>query len=110
MKAGNSKERRFTEYDRHMARSMFVSLFWNIIAFKKKHGGFSLKTLASKIGVNKSSPSRWFSSKQPNWTIDTIADIASALDVDIEIRARDRTTGTVFMASGPARNRPIEKG
>jgi len=83
-----------------MLRSAFVSLFWSIISRKKQHGGFSLKTLADKIGVHKSSPSRWFSGGHPNWTVNTIADIADALDVDLELKARDRQTGETFAPCG----------
>jgi transcriptional regulator with XRE-family HTH domain len=87
-------------FDREMLRSAFVSLFWAVIDYRKKHGGFVLKTLSDKIGVNKSAPSRWFSGERPNWTVNTIADIAGALDVEIEIRARDRQTGMVFAPHG----------
>jgi hypothetical protein len=87
-------------FDREMLRSAFVSLFWAVIAYRKKHGGFSLKTLSDKIGVNKSAPSRWFAGERPNWTVNTIADISGALDLEIEIRARDRRTGMVFAPHG----------
>src|SRR5438874_1115481 len=88
------------DYDRGMLRSAFVGLFWAVISYKKRRGRFQLKTLSDKIGVNKSAPSRWFSGERPNWTINTIADIANALDVEIEIRARDRETGIVFAPHG----------
>lgn len=87
-------------FDREILRSAFVSLFWNVIAFRKEHGGFALKVLSDKIGVNKSAPSRWFSGVRPNWTIDTISDIAEALGVDITIAARDRQSGMVFTVNG----------
>jgi hypothetical protein len=61
------------EFDRGMLRSAFVSLFWNVIAYKKKHGRYSLKQFSDEIGVNKSAPSRWFSGDRPNWQINTIA-------------------------------------
>jgi hypothetical protein len=77
-----------------------VSLFWNIIAYKKSLGRYSLKRFSDAIGVNKSAPSRWFSGDRPNWQINTIADIAKALDVEIVIRARDRQTGVVFAPHG----------
>ena len=67
-----SRDRLLLAYDREMLRSAFVSLFWSIISRKNQHGGFPLKTLADKIGVHKSAPSRWFSGGHPNWTINTI--------------------------------------
>jgi hypothetical protein len=88
------------DYRRGMMRSAFVSLFWNVISYKKENGGFSLKWLADKLGIHKSLPTRWFSADRPNWTANTIADIAGALDIDIEIRARDRSTGILFAPHG----------
>lgn len=95
-----SRDALIAGFDREMLRSAFVSLFWAVISYRKKQGGFALKTLADKIGVNKSAPSRWFSGERPNWTVNTIADIAGALDVEIEIKARDRQTGIVFASYG----------
>jgi hypothetical protein len=83
-----------------MLRSAWVSLFWNVIAFRKENGGFALKMLAEKIGINKSAPSRWFSGDRPNWTVNTLSDIAEALNVDLEIYARDRQSGTRFSPIG----------
>src|ERR1700757_501534 len=90
-----TKDALLAAYDRGMLRSAFVSLFWSIISHRKQQGSFALKTLSDKIGVHKSAPTRWFSGERPNWTVNTIADIANALDVDLEIRARDRVTGAV---------------
>ena len=95
-----SRDKLLIAYDREMLRSAFVSLFWSIINRKKHHGGFPLKTLADKIGVHKSAPSRWFSGGHPNWTVNTISDIANALDLDLEIRARDRKTGEIYTHYG----------
>jgi hypothetical protein len=102
MKASQSREDLLRAYDRGMLRSAFVSLFWNILGLKK----ITQKMLADRIGVNKSEPTRWFTGARPNWTIDTIADIASALDVDIEVRAHDRMTGAIFTVSGQAAPEP----
>lgn len=99
-KSPKSKDALLIGYDREMLRSAFVSLFWAVICYKKSHGGFALKTLADKLGINKSSPSRWFSGERPNWEVNTISDIAGALDVEIEIRARDRKTGVIFTPHG----------
>jgi transcriptional regulator with XRE-family HTH domain len=94
------REKLIRAFDQEMLRSTFVSIFWSAICYKKAHGGFSLKQLADKIGVNKSSPSRWFSGTRPNWEVNTIADIAGALDLEFSIEARDRATGVVFTAQG----------
>jgi hypothetical protein len=95
-----TKEALLAEYDRGMLRSAFVSLFWSIITYRKSQGRFALKTLADRIGVHKSSPTRWFSGERPNWTVNTIADIANALEVDLEVTAQDRRTGVRFTSHG----------
>jgi hypothetical protein len=100
MKRSNTKEALLAEYNRGMLRSAFVSLFWSIIAYRKAHGRFALKMLADRIGVHKSSATRWFSDERPNWTVNTIADIANALDVELEITAVDRKTGVRFATHG----------
>jgi hypothetical protein len=100
IKKTKTKEQRLLEYDRAMPRSAFVSLFWAVISDRKRRGKYTLQMLADKLGTNKSSVSRWFSKDPPNWRIDTISDVASALQLDMEIRATDRITGTVFTSSG----------
>jgi hypothetical protein len=83
-----------------MLRSAFKSLFWAIITEKKKRpGGFTLMKLARDVSTSKHEVSRWFNG-DPNWTVNTIANLASALDVDIQIQAIDRSTGMVFTAAG----------
>lgn len=90
------------EYDRGMLRSELVSLFWAVIAERKKEsGGFALKQLADALGVDKSQVSRWFNGL-PNWEANTMADIAGALDVDLQFIARDRRDGRVYTAAGPS--------
>jgi|GEM_PF-1765852 len=85
------------DVERAMLRSAFVSLFWNIMKTK----GITRQQLSDKIGVNKSAPSRWFSEDRPNWRVDTIADIASALAVEIEVTAYDMVTGHQYSITGP---------
>jgi transcriptional regulator with XRE-family HTH domain len=102
IKRQSPKEKLLKAYDREMLRSAFASLFWVIISYRKSRDGFTLKALADKVGVNKSEPSKWFRGSRPNWTLNTVADIASALGVDVEVRARDRETGAVFTPSGLA--------
>src|SRR5437879_299734 len=99
-RAPKSREELLIAYNREMLRSAFVSLFWSVISIKKRRGGFPLKTLADKIGVHKSAPSRWFSGGQPNWTVNTISDIAGALNLDLEIRGRDQKTGETYAPHG----------
>lgn len=85
-------------YDRAMLRSAFVSLFWGIISERKKHGGFTFQGLAKKVGSTKHEVSRWFNG-DPNWTLNTIASIAHALEVELRIEAVDRA-GRVYKTSG----------
>jgi hypothetical protein len=100
IKRTKTKEQRLLEYDRAMLRSAFVSLFWAAVSERKRRGKYTLQMLADRLGTDKSGVSRWFSKDPPNWRIDTISDIANALDLDVELRATDRITGTIFASSG----------
>ena len=86
-------------YDRGMLRSAFVSLFWDVIMERKRRGSFTLQALAKILGTNKGEVSRWFNG-DPNWTVNTIAGLSNALDVEIHLYAVDRITGVVFTPSG----------
>lgn len=92
---------RLRRFDREMMRSMFVSLFAAVIQGKKKNGKYTLQMLADSLGgANKKfEVSRWFRGS-PNWTLNTISDIAGALDVEISIEARDRHSGRIYTPSG----------
>lgn len=90
----------FREYDRTRIKTGLFSLFWAIISDRRKSGRYTMKEFAETVGRDKSAVSRWFSDP-PNWRLETAADIASALGVDIEFRARDRATGRIFTPSGP---------
>ena len=96
MKNPKTKQERLKQYDRHMLRSAFVSLFWNAIMTRRRTGKFTLQSLAKKAGTNKAAVSRWFSGQHPNWEVDTIADVASALDLDLDISAKDRLSGVII--------------
>jgi transcriptional regulator with XRE-family HTH domain len=87
------------QYDRMMLRSAFQSMFWGVLLARKQEMGLTLKGLADKLGIDKSYVSRSFSSP-PNWQIDKLADMADALDVEIEIAARDVKTGKVYTPVG----------
>lgn len=105
-KKNKTKEARLREYDRLMLRSSFVSLFWAAIAERKRHGKFALQEIADYIGTNKSVVSRWFSNSHPNWEIDSIADIAGSLNLELKLQALDRETGAIITPSGV--QKPIE--
>lgn len=87
------------EYSRLMLRSMFQSLFWNVLMARKRQFGFTFSTLADKLGINKSYISRSFSSP-PNWQIDKIADMADALNIELVVVAHDKADGTIYSANG----------
>src|SRR5919108_2912339 len=88
-------EAQLKEYDRQMLRASVVSLFWSVIADRKKRRGYKLQHLADKLGCDKSIVSRWFSGNAPNWTLNTIADLSNALNVELRVEAVDRETTTV---------------
>ncbi|MER8886280.1 helix-turn-helix transcriptional regulator [Mesorhizobium sp. M0633] len=87
------------EFERGMLRSAFVSAFWAVIQARKAETGLTLSQLADRLGINKSAVSRWFSGTKPNWEIDTISDLAIALEVDVEVVVVDRKMNRRF---GPA--------
>jgi len=95
----NNKDAMLREYDRNLLRGALTSLFWGVIMARKKRGRYTMQDVADAIGKDKSAISRWFSTA-PNWRLDTVADIASALDLDLEFQARERSTGAVFTTSG----------
>jgi hypothetical protein len=86
-----------------MMRSAFVSLIWAVIVARRKRlGGFQMKELVAAKAGDKSQVSRWFSDpNRPNWTLNTFADVAAALDLEIEVVATERSTGAKFAAHGP---------
>jgi transcriptional regulator with XRE-family HTH domain len=86
-------------FERGILRSAFRSLFWGIICERKKRTGYKLVDLAKAISTSKHEVSRWFNG-DPNWTINTIANIAHALNVDLRIEAVDRSTQQVFTPAG----------
>jgi hypothetical protein len=95
-----SEKQQLIEYDRDMLRSAFVSIFWAAITERRKHRKFTLQSLADILGIGKWAVSRWFSGDPPNWTIDTISDVAGALNLDLKVEAIDRTTGAEIRPSG----------
>jgi transcriptional regulator with XRE-family HTH domain len=92
-------------YQRGMLRSTFVSLFWSVFRHRKEQDGLTLQALAKAIPANKAEVSRWFNG-DPNWTLNTIASIADALNVDLRVEAVDRKSGVVFTANGRQKTHP----
>jgi DNA-binding phage protein len=84
-------------YYRAMLRSAFLSMFWAVITERKKQG-LTLVSLAKAIGSSKHEVSRWFKG-DPNWEINTIAAIAHALKLKLQIQAIDEH-GNVYGSSG----------
>jgi hypothetical protein len=87
------------EYDRAVLKSKIASMFWSVIQDRKSAAKFTLQSVADRMGVDKSRLSRWFSGGEPNWQLNTVSDLANALDLAVEIRAMDRRTGAIY---GPA--------
>ena len=98
MKKSKDSPKFVLDYERGMLRSVFRSIFWAVIADKKKRSGFTFRSLAKAVGADRGKVSHWFNG-DPNWTINTIAAIAHALGLELKIIATDRT-GRVFTAAG----------
>lgn len=95
----NDKDLFLRGFSREMLRAAFQSLFWSVIVHRRKREKLTQQQIADKLGTNKSVVSRDLNAP-PNWTIDKISDMAEALDLDIEVIARDRHTGSIFTARG----------
>lgn len=94
-----STEAELRDYDRARIKAGLFSLFWAVISDRRKRGKYTMKEFAAAVGRDKSAVSRWFSDP-PNWRLETAADIANALGIDVEFRARERATGRIFTSSG----------
>jgi len=90
------------DYDRLMLRAACVSLLFSGLQFRKKREKtFGLSALARAAGKDKATLSRDFSGS-PNWRLDTIADIAGALNLELRMSAVDRATGVLIGNTGEA--------
>ncbi|WP_395628947.1 hypothetical protein [Sphingorhabdus sp.] len=88
------------EYDRFFYRSSLVSMFWAVIqARKKRKTPFRMRQLSDALNIDKSIVSRWFSNS-PNWTANTVADIANALNLELRVSVYDRQDGKIYTAAG----------
>jgi len=97
MKRSSKSDPKFLrKYDRIMLRASFVSLFWGAIEERRKRGGFTFKEFAKQVGTSKSEMSRWFRGQPQNWTLNTVASLADALDLDIRLQAVERSTGIIY--------------
>lgn len=87
-------------FERGVLRAAFRSLFWAVINEKKKQpGGYKLVDLANMMSVSKHEVSRWFNG-DPNWTVNSLANIATALNVEIQVQAVDKATGRIITPAG----------
>ncbi len=109
-----SKDRRRAKkadryYSRQMLRSAFVSMIQSVVESRRANG-YTLQQLADDTDNNKSTVSRWFSDERPNWQLDTISDIAEALNIDLVLRVRDRETGAVHSPQGIVTQEAVTRG
>jgi hypothetical protein len=96
-------------HDRQMLRALFQSAFMSVIQTRKAREGYQLKQLAEDTQNLKSTVSRWFSSNPPNWQIDTMADIADALDLEVVLQLKDRKSKEMHTELGIAALRQQEQ-
>jgi hypothetical protein len=86
------------DYDREMLRSSVVTMFYGALQ-RKKERGYTAQKMADTLGVHKSCVSRWFSGALPNWELNTVSDLAFAMNLDLHFSACDRDSGEVFKSS-----------
>lgn len=96
----NKSDPKFVKaYERGMLRSAIRSAFWSALSYRRQAHGLTFKDFAKLVGVSKHEISRWFNG-DPNWTINTMAKLASALDMSVRIEVVDKKTGKIFTSSG----------
>lgn len=89
------------DYARAMLRSEFVSMFVSALKFRKqRQPEFGVVALAKTIGKDKATLSRDLGGS-PNWGLDTVSDLANALQCDLLVELVDRETGARIRATGP---------
>ena len=87
------------KYRRLSLHSMFQSLFWG--ALQDKHR--KIDDIADKTKYNKEHVRCLFRHGYTWWSINAIFDVAEALDLELRVEARDRSTGKIL--SSYPRNR-----
>lgn len=94
-----TEEQAKLEYNRGVLRGAFGSLFMLALKKERKARKLPLAELARSLGVHRSVVSKWFGG-EPNWGIDTMADLALALDIELIVKARSRKTGEIYTPYG----------
>jgi hypothetical protein len=102
MKRNKPDASRERQFERAALRAAFVSLFAFAFERRKSREDYKKQMLADGLGIDKSAISRWFSGAYPNWQIDSIADIADELGIEIQVCARERATGATITPHGVA--------
>ena len=86
------------EYRKRSVHSMFQSLFWGALQDKHRR----IDDIADRTKYNKEHV-RCLFRRDAWWSINAISDVAEALDLELNVEARDRTTGKVYTPSGVKR-------
>lgn len=87
------------EFNREMLRSSIVSVFLTALKEKKDRDSYSFADLARDMKTSKSVVSRWFYGT-PNWTLNTVSDLCEVLGLELEVKAKDRSTGEIYTDHG----------
>jgi ribosome-binding protein aMBF1 (putative translation factor) len=77
-------------YERKVKSIVAVRRMLQLIDSERERTGLSKSDLARRIGVSPATVRRLFTSPTSNPTLRTIVDLFTALDLDIEVRPRDR--------------------
>lgn len=79
------------EYERDIIKSQIFGAFSSALQARKAEEGLTVTECSDRLGKDKGATSRLVS-EEGNWTIHTIADLATALDVTVEFHLRDNKT------------------
>lgn len=86
------EEKKYRQMSLH---SMFSSLFWGVIQRNRGKKECTIDEIARKTGYSKQRIMNLFSS-HPQWSCNAIFYVAEALNLELIVEARERSTGKIY--------------
>jgi DNA-binding phage protein len=77
-------------FERELAKANAIATLMLALDEARKRNDLSKAEVARRVGSERSSISRLLSGNEANPTFNTLADVADALDVEIEVRVKPR--------------------
>jgi DNA-binding phage protein len=77
-------------FERELSKANAIATLMRTLDEARKRNDISKAEVARRVGSERSSISRLLSGREANPTLNTLADVADALDVEIEVRLKPR--------------------